>query len=206
MTTFEVVTPAQWAAARAELRAQEIEEGRAREALNAARRRLPAVRVEKDYVLDGPSGPACLADMFEGRPQLVVYHFMFRPGWDQGCPYCSHVIDNIGHLAHVNALGTTFTTVSSAPQAKIQPFRERMGWQHTWYSDTTGDFNRDFDATDERGAINVFLRDADTVYRTYTAYDDAIDLHLLDYSYLDLTPLGLAPGGPWPKHHDRYGS
>lgn len=206
MTTLEIVTPDQWAAARAELRVQEIEEARARAAVNAARRQLPATRVEQDYVLDGPAGPVTLAAAFEGRPQLVVYHFMFRPDWEQGCPYCSHILDNVGHLAHINALGTTFATVSSAPQAKIQPFRERMGWHHPWYSDASGNFNRDFDATDDRGAINVFLRDSDTVYRTYTAYDDAMDLHLLDYSYLDLTPLGLAPGGPWPRHHDRYAS
>lgn len=206
MTTFEVVTPEQWAAARAELRAQEIEEARARAAINAARRRMPATAVQKDYVLDGPEGTVSLAQAFDGRPQLVVYHFMFQPSWEQGCPYCSHILDNVGHLAHVNALGTTFATVSSAPQAKIQPFRQRMGWEHPWYSDPSGDFNRDFDATDERGAINVFLRDGDAVYRTYTAYDDAVDLFLLDYSYLDLTPLGLAPRGPWPRHHDRYGS
>lgn len=206
MTSFDVVTPEQWAAARAELRAQEIKEARARAAVNAARRAMPATVVEKDYELDGPAGRVSLADIFEGRPQLVVYHFMFDPSWSQGCPYCSHIIDNVGHLAHMNALGTTFATVSRAPQAKIQPFRHRMGWQHPWYSDASGDFNRDFDATDDRGAINVFLRDQDTVYRTYTAYDDAIDLYLLDYSYLDLTPLGLAPGGPFPRHHDRYGS
>ena len=206
MTTLNVVTPDQWAAARAELRAQEIEEAKARAAVNAARRQLPVTPVEQDYVLDGPTGAANLADVFEGRPQLVVYHFMFRPAWDQGCPYCSHIIDNVGHLAHMNALGTTFATVSSASQAKIQPFRERMGWQQPWYSDTSGEFNRDFDATDERGAISVLLRDGGTVYRAYAAYDDAIDLHLLDYTYLDLTALGLAPGGPWPKHHDRYGS
>jgi predicted dithiol-disulfide oxidoreductase (DUF899 family) len=206
MATFDVVTPDAWAAARAELRAREIEEAEARAAVNAARRRLPATAVEQEYVLDGPAGPVTLAGAFEGRPQLILYHFMFHPSWSQGCPYCSHVIDNIGHLAHMNALGTTFATVSRAPQAKIQPFRQRMGWQHPWYSDASGDFNRDFDATDDRGAINVFLRDGDAVYRTYTAYDDAIDLHLLDYSYLDLTPLGLAPGGPWPRHHDRYGS
>jgi predicted dithiol-disulfide oxidoreductase (DUF899 family) len=206
MATFDVVTPDAWAAARADLRAREIEEAEARAAVNAARRRLPATAVEQEYVLDGPAGPVTLAEAFEGRPQLILYHFMFHPSWSQGCPYCSHVIDNIGHLAHMNALGTTFATVSRAPQAKIQPFRQRMGWQHPWYSDASGDFNRDFDATDDRGAINVFLRDGDAVYRTYTAYDDAIDLHLLDYSYLDLTPLGLAPGGPWPRHHDRYGS
>jgi predicted dithiol-disulfide oxidoreductase (DUF899 family) len=206
MTTFDVVTPQQWAAARAELRAREIEEADARAAVNAARRQMPAMAVQKDYALDGPAGPASLADAFEGRPQLVMYHFMFDPSWSQGCPYCSQIIDSVGHLAHMNALGTTFAAVSRAPQAKIQPFRQRMGWQHPWYSDASGDFNRDFDATDDRGAISVFLRDGDTVYRTYSAYDDAIDLHLLDYSYLDLTPLGLAPGGPWPRHHDRYES
>jgi predicted dithiol-disulfide oxidoreductase (DUF899 family) len=205
MPTFDVVSPQQWAAARDELRAEEAREAEARAAVNEARRRMPAVRVEKDYEFDGPAGPATLPDLFEGRPQLLVYHFMFDPSWGQGCKYCSLIIDSVGHLAHLNALGTTFAAVSRAPQSKIQPFRQRMGWQLPWYS-APGDFNADFDATDDRGALTVFLRDGDAVYRTYSAYDDEIDLHILDYSYLDLTPVGLAPGHEWPRHHDQYGS
>ena len=128
MPTFDVVSPADWTEARARLRTLETEEASAREAVNAARRRMPAVRVEKAYAFDGPAGRVGLADLFEDRPQLVVYHFMFLPSWSAGCPYCSHVIDNVGHPAHMNALGTTFVAVSRAPQSKIGPFRERMGW------------------------------------------------------------------------------
>jgi predicted dithiol-disulfide oxidoreductase (DUF899 family) len=205
MPAFDVVSPEQWTAARNKLRAQEADEAKARAEVNTARRSMPAVAVEKVYQFDGPQGPAALPDLFEGRPQLVVYHFMFDPSWSQGCKYCSQVIDGVGHLAHMNALGTTFAAVSRAPQAKIRPFRQRMGWQLPWY--TAGpEFNADFDATDDRGALTVFLRDGDTVYRTYSAYDDEVDLYLLDSSYLDLSPLGIAPGGEWPRHHDKYGS
>lgn len=206
MPTFEVVSQEQWAAARNGLRTQEAEVAKAREAVNAARRQLPAVLVEKDYRFEGPAGAASLLDLFEGRSQLAVYYFMFRENWAQGCPMCSHMIDNVGHLAHINALDTTFAAVSTAPQAKIQPFRERMGWRMPWYTALSPEFYSDFGATEERGALNVFLRDGDAVYHTYSAYDDEVDLEMLDYSYLDLTPLGLPPAAPWPKHHDRYGS
>lgn len=206
MPTFEVVSPEQWEVARGELRAQEADAAKAREAVNAARRELPAVMVDKDYQFEGPDGPASLLDLFDGRRQLIVYHFMFRSTWDQGCPMCSHMIDNVGHLAHFNALGTTFVAVSMAPQEKIQPFRARMGWQLPWYTSVSYDFYEDFHATEERGALTVFLRDGDAVYHTYSAYDGEVDLTMLTESYLDLTPLGLPPAGLWPKHHDRYGS
>jgi predicted dithiol-disulfide oxidoreductase (DUF899 family) len=206
MPTFEIVSPEQWEAALSDLRDQEAEAAKAREAVNAARRRLPAVLVQKDYQFDGPAGPASLLDLFEGREQLIVYHFMFRPNWAEGCPMCSHIIDNVGHLAHINALDTTFVAVSKAPQEKIQAFRERMGWQVPWYTAVSQDFYEDFRATEERGALNVFLRDGDAVYHTYWAYDGQVDLTMLEESYLDLTPLGMPPAAPWPKHHDRYGA
>jgi predicted dithiol-disulfide oxidoreductase (DUF899 family) len=203
MPTFEVVSPQQWTAARDYLRTLEAEEASAREAVNAARRRMPAVRLTKEYILDGQDGPVSLAGAFEGRSQLVLYHFMFLPNWAEGCKYCSLIIDGVGHLAHMNALGTTFAAASRAPQSKIQPFRHRMGWQMPWYT-VDAEFNTDFGASDDRGALTVLLRDGDTVYRTYFAYDDEVDLHILDGSYLDLTPVGLAPGTEWPRHHDRY--
>jgi len=204
MPTFDVVSPADWEAARATLRTLEAEEASARQAVNAARRRMPAVQVDKAYAFDGPAGRVGLIDLFEGRPQLIVYHFMFLPSWSAGCPYCSHVIDSIGHPAHLNALGTTFAAVSRAPQAKIGPFRARMGWQIPWYSAVGTDFNEDFHATDERGALTVFLRDGAAVYHTYSAYDDEIDLHILDSSYTALPPLGLPPGQPWPRPNANY--
>jgi predicted dithiol-disulfide oxidoreductase (DUF899 family) len=206
MPTFDVVTAEQWEAARSDLRAQEAEAAKAHEAVNAARRKLPAVLVDKDYQFDGPAGRASLLDLFEGRKQLIVYHFMFQPGWDEGCPMCSHMMDNVGHLAHFNALGTTFAAVSMASQAKIRPFRARMGWQMPWYTSVSYDFYADFHATEERGALTVFLRDGDAVYHTYSAYDGEVDLTMLEESYLDLTQLGLPSAGLWPKHHDRYGS
>jgi predicted dithiol-disulfide oxidoreductase (DUF899 family) len=210
MTDLKVVSPGEWAAARKELRAKEIEEAGARADLNAARRAMPAVKVDQEYVLDGPDGEVSLLEVFEGRRQLVVYHFMFDPSWDQGCRFCSHVIDNVGNLAHLRALGTTFAVVSRAQLPKIQAFRARMGWSVPWYSSFGSDFNEDFSATadgSERGGFSVFLRDGGSVYRTYEAFDDAVDLHLLDSSYIDLAPLGIAAdqaAQPWPLHHDKY--
>jgi predicted dithiol-disulfide oxidoreductase (DUF899 family) len=212
VTDLQIVPPEQWQAAIDELRLQEAEEARARAALNAARRNLPAVRVEKQYAFEGPDGTVSLLDMFEGRRQLIVYHFMFDPDWKQGCPYCSHIIDNVGHLAHLHALDTTFAIVSQAPVSKIEPFRTRMGWSIPWYSLAGNDFNYDFHSTSEkseRGGLNVFLREGEQVLRTYTAYDGDIDLHMLDGSYVDLAPLrlnGYQEPQSWPRHHDRYDS
>jgi predicted dithiol-disulfide oxidoreductase (DUF899 family) len=212
VTSVQIVSPGQWAAAIDELRVQEAEEAKARAALNAARRSLPAVRVEKSYAFEGPEGTVSLPEMFEGRRQLITYHFMFDPDWEQGCPYCSQIIDNVGHLAHLHALDTTFAIVSQAPIAKIEPFRTRMGWSIPWYSLAGNDFNYDFHSTSEkseRGGLNVFLRDGEHVLHTYSAYDGEIDLHMLDSSYVDLAPLelsGYQEPQSWPRHHDRYGS
>jgi predicted dithiol-disulfide oxidoreductase (DUF899 family) len=212
MTTLQVVSRDQWAAARDELRIQEAEEAKARAALNAARRRLPAVKVEKNYAFEGPERTVSLLEMFGGRRQLITYHFMFDPDWQQGCPYCSHIIDNVGHLAHLHALDTTFAIVSQAPISKIEPFRARMGWSIPWYSLAGNDFNYDFHSTaekSERGGLNVFLRDGESVLHTYSAYDDEIDLHMLDSSYVDLASLDLSgyhEPQSWPRHHDKYDS
>lgn len=209
MTFVEVVTADEWRAARDAVREQEAAAARAREAANAARRSLPAVMVDKDYTFEGPAGKVSLLDLFEGRRQLIVYHFMFSPDWNQGCPYCSHLIDQVGHLAHLHALDTTFAVVSKAPSAKIEPFRQRMGWDLPWYSVGDNSFNEDFHGTAggvERGALTVLLRDGNHVYHTYSAFDDEVDLDMLDSSYVDLSPLGLPPAGPWPKYHDKYGA
>jgi predicted dithiol-disulfide oxidoreductase (DUF899 family) len=209
MTFVEVVSADQWQAARAAVRDQEVAAAKAREAANAARRSLPAVKVAKEYVFEGPAGKVSLLAAFEGRRQLIIYHFMFEPDWSEGCKYCSHVIDHVGHLSHVRALDTTFAVVSKAPSAKIEPFRQRMGWALPWYSVADSGFNEDFHGTaggSERGALTVLLRDGDEIYHTYSAFDDEVDLDMLDSSYVDLTPLGLAPAGPWPMHHDKYGA
>jgi predicted dithiol-disulfide oxidoreductase (DUF899 family) len=210
LTGPKVVSPREWAAAHEELRALEVEEAAARAALNVARRSMPAVRVDKEYVLRGPAGEVSLLALFEGRRQLVVYHFMFDPSWDQGCRFCSRIVDNIGHPAHHHALGTTLVLVSRAGLPKIQDFKARMGWSLPWYSSFDSDFNDDFSATAqgvERGGFSVFLRDGDSIYRTYEAFDDAVDLHLLDSSYIDLAPLGFVAdqaAQAWPQHHDKY--
>jgi predicted dithiol-disulfide oxidoreductase (DUF899 family) len=147
MSLPDVVSREEWVAARKQLLAREKELTRARDALNADRRRLPMVEVEKEYVFEGPGGRATLLDLFEGRRQLIVDHFMFDPAWDEGCRSCSGRADNIGHLAHLNARETTLAVVSRAPYPKIAAFRERMGWTFPWYSSHGSDFNYDFHVT-----------------------------------------------------------
>jgi predicted dithiol-disulfide oxidoreductase (DUF899 family) len=143
----DVVDRETWLAARKDLLAREKEMTKARDALNADRRRLPMVAVDKEYRFEGPDGVASLLDLFEGRRQLIVQHFMFAPEWDAGCPSCSGFADDIGHLAHLNATGTTFAAVSRAPWSKIEPFKRRMGWSFPWYSSHGSDFNYDFHVT-----------------------------------------------------------
>ncbi|HEY0692389.1 MAG TPA: DUF899 domain-containing protein [Kribbella sp.] len=142
-----VVSREDWVAARKKFLAEEKEFTRRRDALNADRRRLPMVRIDKDYAFEGPGGTASLLDLFEGRLQLVVYHFMFLPEWDAGCPNCSGFADDIGHLVHLNDRGTTFAAVSRAPYGKIAAFKQRMGWKFPWYSSYGSDFNYDFHVT-----------------------------------------------------------
>jgi len=147
MTLPEVVSRAEWLAARKALLVREKAATRARDALNAERRRLPIVRVDEDHVFDGPEGATSLLDLFAGRRQLIVHHLMFDPNWDGACRNCSGQADQIGNLAHLNARGTTLVAVSRAPLAKIEPFRARMGWTFPWYSSFGTDFNHDFGVT-----------------------------------------------------------
>ncbi|GHJ38316.1 DUF899 domain-containing protein [Streptomyces sp. TS71-3] len=147
MALPQIVTRDAWLLARKELLAKEKAATRARDDLNAERRRLPMVEVDKEYVFEGPEGSASLLDLFDGRVQLVVYHFMFAPDWDAGCPSCSGFVDQIGHLSHLNARGTTLAAVSRAPLARITPFKARMGWTLPWFSSFGSDFNYDFHVT-----------------------------------------------------------
>ncbi|WP_064744144.1 DUF899 domain-containing protein [Actinomadura oligospora] len=146
MALPDVVTPEEWLAARKRLLEKEKELTRARDALNAERRRLPMVEIATDYVFEGPDGEVGLAGLFEGRRQLVVYHAMFAPQDDATCPSCANWLDQVsrGHLNHLRSRDTTFAAVSRAPMAKITPFRERMGWTFPWYSAGEGPFNYDF--------------------------------------------------------------
>jgi predicted dithiol-disulfide oxidoreductase (DUF899 family) len=144
-----VVSATEWQVARDELLVKEKEGTRARDALAAERRRLPVVQIEKDYVFEGPSGNARLLDLFEGRRQLILYHFMFGPNQNVGCDGCSMFVDNVGHLAHLHARDTSFALVSRAPLVKIEPYRKRMGWSVPWYSSFGSDFNVDFGVSPE---------------------------------------------------------
>lgn len=224
MTTMrnlpEVVSREEWLAARKELLVKEKEVTRARDRVNADRRRLPMVRMDKPYTFEGPDGTVSLLDLFEGRPQLVMHHFMFGPDWEQGCPSCSSAADGIGRLRQLHVRNTTLVAVSRAPYAKLAAYRERMGWTFPWYSSYGSDFNYDFHTTlDDRIApvlqnyrteaelaeagtpwteewrgeepgISAFLRVGDEVFHTYSTYGRGIDQFHNGYPYLDLTALG----------------
>jgi predicted dithiol-disulfide oxidoreductase (DUF899 family) len=200
-----VVSPTEWQAAREALLAKEKEATRARDALAAERRRLPRVRIDKDYVFEGPGGKTTLPDLFEGRTQLLLYHFMFGPNQDAGCDGCSMFVDQIGHLAHLHARDTSFALVSRAPIAKIEAYRKRMGWTIPWYSSFESDFNVDFGVGPDR------------VFRTYFTTARGVEALGSVWTFLDLTPLGRqenwedSPAGypqtkpyEWWRRHDEY--
>jgi predicted dithiol-disulfide oxidoreductase (DUF899 family) len=219
-----VVSPAEWQAAHDQLLVKEKAATRARDALAAERRRLPMVRIEKSYVFEGPDGKARLLDLFEGRRQLILYHFMFAPGvegWPSaGCPGCSFFVDQIGNLAHLHTRNTSFALVSRASLAQIEAYKKRMGWTIPWFSSAGSDFNVDFGLTRDDGetfGLSVFIRDADTVFRTYFTNGRGVEALGSTWTFLDLTPLGrqelwedTPPGRPqtppyeWWRRHDEY--
>jgi predicted dithiol-disulfide oxidoreductase (DUF899 family) len=226
-----IVSRDEWTAARKRLLAKEKEFSRQRDALSAERRKLPMVAIEKDYVFEGPNGRRTLADLFAGRRQLIVYHFMFDPAWDEGCPAYSFVADHFaGALVHLAARDTSFAVISRAPLAKIERFKKRMGWDFPWLSSFGTDFNYDFQVTldehhteynyapasaqpavypreGEREALSVFLRDGDRLFHAYSAYQRGLDPFLNTYNFLDHTPLGRQEEDGimrWVRHHDRY--
>ncbi|GAA2933946.1 MULTISPECIES: DUF899 domain-containing protein [Streptomyces] len=206
MSLPEIASREQWREARAELLVKEKAATRARDALGAERRGLPMVEVDEEYVFEGGDGQATLLDLFEGRNQLVVYHFMFAPEWEAGCRSCSGFLDQIGHLAHLKARSTSFTAVSRAPFPKILPFKARMGWTVPWYSSYGSGFNRDFEVTleregelVERPGLSCFLRDRDRVFHTYSTYERGLDGLGSTTSLLDLTALGRQEAWEEPK-------
>jgi predicted dithiol-disulfide oxidoreductase (DUF899 family) len=225
-----VVSETEWQAAQEALRADEKEATRARDALAAKRRRLPMVRIDKDYAFDGPDGKVTLLDLFEDRRQLLLYHFMFGPNQDAGCDGCSMFVDQIGHLAHLHARDTSFALVARAPITKLEAYRKRMGWTIPWYSSHESDFNVDFGvgpATPQQGVyqdgesfgLSVFLRDGEDIYRTYFTTARGVEALGSVWTFLDLTPLGRqekwedsAAGYPqtkpyeWWRRHDEYES
>jgi predicted dithiol-disulfide oxidoreductase (DUF899 family) len=220
MNTPPIVSPDDWAAARADLLVKEKEHTRARDALAAERRRMPWMAVEKEYAFEGPNGPASLVDLFDGRRQLVVYRAFFEPGvakWpESACPGCSFVADQVANLAHLNARDTTLVFVSRAPQADIERLKARFGWEGIpWYT-LTDDFDADF-GVDEWHGTNAFIRDGDKVFRTYFVDSRGDEAMGSTWSYLDITALGRqeewedSPDGypqtppyQWWRLHDEY--
>jgi predicted dithiol-disulfide oxidoreductase (DUF899 family) len=227
-----VVSGDEWLTARREFLAREKEFTRARDALSEQRRGLPMTSVDKDYAFDGPDGTVRLIDLFDGRRQLIVYHFMWLSVEEQGCPMCSFLVDNLPNLTHLReARDTSLVLVSRAPLDKITAFRQRMGWTVPWYSSFGSDFNYDFHVTldkavtpvqynfrdkttvehagetwqleGEQFGVSVFLRGADNVYHTYSTYQRGVDLLATTYNYLDLTALGRQEDGPGP-HEFRH--
>ncbi|SCG59069.1 DUF899 domain-containing protein [Micromonospora halophytica] len=212
MNPPKVVTREEWLVARTALLEKEKEVTKARDMIAEERRNLPMVKVEKEYLFEGPNGPLTLLDLFEGRRQLVVRHFMFAPGQTEGCIGCSMQADSVGELAHMWARDTTFVMVSRAPLADFQPFKARMGWNLPWYSSFGSDFNYDFEVSTEQGespGVSAFYREGDDVYFTYSIFDRGGDIFKNFYNYLDITHLGrredeLEHPWDWWRHKDRY--
>jgi predicted dithiol-disulfide oxidoreductase (DUF899 family) len=223
-----VVAPDEWLDARKALLAKEKELTRHRDEVNAARRRLPMVEITKDYAFVTPTGSASLPALFDGRSQLLIYHFMWRYDLNAGCPSCSFLADNIGHLSHLHARDTSLALVSRAPIADIERFKERMGWTVPWYSSLDSDFNYDFHVTidpdvapveynyrtqseleadnvawagwtGEQPGTSAFLRHGERVFHTYSSYARGNDLLIGTYNWLDLTARGRQEDWEEPK-------
>ena len=228
-----VVSHEEWLKARIAFLAKEKEFTRLRDEVSRLRRELPWERVDKSYTFDGPAGEETLADLFENRSQLIVYHFMFSPDWSEGCPHCSFWADNFNGIGvHLNHRDATFVAVSRAPLAKLDPFKKRMGWSFKWVSSGRTDFNYDYQVSfrpaevkegaafynyamskvpPDREGVSVFYQDGrGAVFHTYSTYARGIDLLNTAYNYLDLSPKGRDEVGPksaqaWVRYHDRYG-
>lgn len=227
-----VVSRSEWLKARKDFLTKEKELTRQKDALNQERLALPWVKVEKEYVFEGPKGSTPLAELFGSKDQLLIYHFMFGPEWEQGCQSCSMAADTINaNLAHLNARDIALVAVSRAPLAKIEQFRKRMGWRFRWYSAFTSDFNQDFRVSftpeeragkgyynfgtgqhpsEEAPGVSAFYKNAaGEVFHTYSSYARGVEGLLGVYSLIDLAPNGrsedaLAYPMAWVRHHDRY--
>lgn len=232
--TDHLVAPyEEWLAARTALLAKEKEFTRLRAELSLQRRELPWEQVDKAYIFDGPNGKETLGDLFEHRSQLIVYHFMFDPDWDEGCPHCSFWADSFnGSGMHLNHRDVTFVAISRAPLAKIEPFKQRMGWGFKWVSSFQSEFNYDYHVSftpeevhqkaafynyaiqdpgaREHAGISVFYQDeSGAIFHTYSCFARGIDMLNATYHYLDLVPKGrdeehLEEPQAWVRYHDRY--
>ena len=232
MARHAVVSRTEWMAARKALLAKEKKFTKLRDQLSQARRQLPWVKVDKDYLFDGPNGTETLPDLFDGRSQLIVYHFMFAPDWDAGCKHCSFWADNFNQIiVHLNHRDVTMVAVSRAPYNKLTDYKKRMGWDFKWVSSGNRDFNYDYhvsftleeearkkaffnytlqnpDSSDREGASVFFKDPKGNIFHTYSTYARGIDMVNGAYHYLDLVPKGRDEGktGPsWLRRHDEYG-
>ena len=235
LSEHEIVSREEWVAIRKDLLEKEKELTRLHDQLAAQRRTLPWVKIEKDYLFDTEGGKQTLAELFDGRSQLVVYHFMFGPEWKEGCPSCSFTCDHIdGAVPHLAARDVTMVMVSRAPLIKIDAFKKRMGWRFKWVSSYGTDFNRDFHVaftkddiaqgkvyynftlqefpSEEAPGISVFHKDArGDVFHTYSTFGRGVELLVSTYMILDMVPRGrdedhLGFTMEWVRHHDRYGT
>jgi predicted dithiol-disulfide oxidoreductase (DUF899 family) len=229
MNLPRIVSKQEWEGAIEALRAKEKQATRARDALAADRRRLPMVRIGRDYLFEGAEGELGILDLFDGRRQLLLYHFMFGPNQEEGCSGCSMFVDQVGHPAHLQARDTSFALVSRAPIARIEAYRKRMGWTHPWVSSFGSDFNPDFGVgpevprageyqDGEAFGLSVLLRDGEDVYRSYFTNGRGVEALGSVWTLLDLTPLGRqetwedspegypqTPPYEWWRRHDEYG-
>ncbi|TMA11501.1 MAG: DUF899 domain-containing protein [Deltaproteobacteria bacterium] len=233
MNRPKIVSQDEWVAARKQLLSKEKEFTRLRDKLSAERRELPWVKVKKNYVFDGPKGKETLADLFDGRSQLIVYHFMFGPEWKEGCPSCSFLADHIdGAAVHLAQRDVTLLAVSRAPLSHIETFKKRMGWRFKWVSSYGNDFNSDYHVSftkdkmakgkvyynydmhefpsEEGPGASVFYKDGSgDIFHSYSSYARGLDMLVGAYNYLDLVPKGrdeaeLPWTMAWVRHHDKY--
>ena len=228
----QVASHEEWLRARKALLTKEKALTRARDALSEERRALPWVRIEKDYVFDGPRGKVTLAELFDGRSQLIVYHFMLGPGWKDGCPSCSLLADHFdGAAIHLAQRDVTLVVVSRAPLAEIQAYQKRMGWKFKWVSSFGTDFNSDFHVSftpeqkakgevdynytmtefpsEEAPGLSAFVKDGGAVFHTYSAYARGLDILIGAYNFLDLAPKGRDEAAlpwtmAWVRRRDEY--
>jgi predicted dithiol-disulfide oxidoreductase (DUF899 family) len=229
----QIVSASEWIAARKELLRKEKEFTRQRDRLSQMRRELPWVKVDRNYVFEGPAGKETLGGLFGNKSQLMVYHFMLGPGWDAGCPSCSMVADNFdGNTIHLANRNVSLIAVSRAPLAQIEVFKKRMGWRFPWVSSFGNDFNRDYNVSfskeemaqhkmyynyalgefpnEEAPGVSIFFKDkTGSVFHTYSTYARGVEVLAGVYNFLDLVPKGRDEDGldftmSWVRHHDRY--
>jgi predicted dithiol-disulfide oxidoreductase (DUF899 family) len=203
-----IATRDEWLAARKTLLAHEKEVTKHYDRVSAERRRLPMVKLEKTYTFDSPEGKRSLLDLFDGHHQLIVYHFMFDPAWENGCDGCTGFVNELADLSMLPARDTQFVLISRAPLEKLQAYKARKGWDRPWYSSFGSDFNYDFQVTTDKGethGLSVFFRIDDDIFHTYSTYNRGTESLTDSYRLLDVTPYGRqedwedSPAG-WPQH------